>query len=886
MPAPGATERTLRAILQFIVDPRGMRDVQQSTNEIEKQLSELTQKFYKMLQPIQEIATMASQFEALGFEIAEYGGKITTTFETFAKQYVQSMQGTDAISKEWLETTIKLQAAQQEFGVIASESVLPMMKLQAEIVETASDFLTKYPELAEMAFGLGTAVVFASSLSTAVNKGIRLVTDIKTVLLGVQQLAAAKLMKQAADKQMAAAALGMAATEGTRMQRWVGPVGGAAATGGGIRGLIGRGVGRLGGAVGGLGLTGGLAVGASVASIAATGIAIKRFADSVEKHHKAMGDSWDSFFVRTEKSTDSAIGVLNEYRAAQDRASDAYENQNDLIKIFINEQDILHTSAGKVNEALKRSARDFEDYQEAVDKYNISLKEGENKIVAVSRETFNYKRELGAVREELIRGEISLKQYAKVLVEGGNIVEQIMGTYLYAMGEITEQQALEDLLDDWIEYNNQRQQALDEHNKRMGLSYLELTEKLEILADETGEKREQIETTHSLNILDHDLKFATQRENILSNLNIDLVTIETNIAEERQDAMQDFFETTKEAEEDYYESRAEAAAQHDLETQRAEASHQKDMRRMREDSEANQLKAVRARDAIALLEEKRGYEKSRSRAEEDHAIEMARRNQDFARQLIQMEKSFSEQQATRQKAYQAQIAALEKRLAEERARLQKAAEETLEELDESRVKELRGLVDHKEKELTTLETEDTKQEQELRKSHKQRIEDSKKAFQTEITNARTNWRDKLREAGFWNGEELQEYRSFRRASLGTLKSFVAQANIALQGLRVPSFGGRNYQTGGYAGFGLYNLGEEGDEFVMSNRTTKAAEQLLGGRLTQEGILAGLSATGRGANLTQNFTFHGRLSHDEKAEYKEIAYKQALKALGVILEGAT
>ena len=50
--------------------------------------------------------------------------------------------------------------------------------------------------------------------------------------------------------------------------------------------------------------------------------------------------------------------------------------------------------------------------------------------------------------------------------------------------------------------------------------------------------------------------------------------------------------------------------------------------------------------------------------------------------------------------------------------------------------------------------------------------------------------------------------------------------------------------GGYAGYGTYKLGERGYEWVATHDTTRAAENMIGGRLTQQGFLAMLAGGGR------------------------------------------
>jgi hypothetical protein len=56
--------------------------------------------------------------------------------------------------------------------------------------------------------------------------------------------------------------------------------------------------------------------------------------------------------------------------------------------------------------------------------------------------------------------------------------------------------------------------------------------------------------------------------------------------------------------------------------------------------------------------------------------------------------------------------------------------------------------------------------------------------------------------------------------------------------------------GGYMSDGLWRVGERGDEFALSNQTTRAAENIIGGKLTQERLLSALTMN---VNLGQGMT---------------------------------
>ncbi len=69
-------------------------------------------------------------------------------------------------------------------------------------------------------------------------------------------------------------------------------------------------------------------------------------------------------------------------------------------------------------------------------------------------------------------------------------------------------------------------------------------------------------------------------------------------------------------------------------------------------------------------------------------------------------------------------------------------------------------------------------------------------------------------------------------------------------------------AGGYAGAGIYKMGERGHEFVMNHATTRAAERMMGGQLTQDRLLSSL-AGGRNINYNDHRRIDSRLSSSDR-----------------------
>ena len=82
-------------------------------------------------------------------------------------------------------------------------------------------------------------------------------------------------------------------------------------------------------------------------------------------------------------------------------------------------------------------------------------------------------------------------------------------------------------------------------------------------------------------------------------------------------------------------------------------------------------------------------------------------------------------------------------------------------------------------------------------------------------------------------------------------------------------------TGGYVGNQVVRVGERGREFVMSNSTTRAAESIIGGSLTQQRLLQSVA---RGASVYQNMRFSGSIGAADKREVKNIARRAAFEGI--------
>lgn len=283
-------------------------------------------------------------------------------------------------------------------------------------------------------------------------------------------------------------------------------------------------------------------------------------------------------------------------------------------------------------------------------------------------------------------------------------------------------------------------------------------------------------------------------------------------------------------EQDYYNQRQQAAQRYGTEVARMEADHQKEMRRMLEDHEIRTGDLVASRDALGLVKAQREYELNRQRAEEDYQTQAARRSQDYAVQLRDMEANFARQRARRLQDYQEQQAEREADKAARLAKLEEQRKQELAEFDKNAKERLEVLEENQRKEMETLKRNE-------------------------------NARERLLTAIAVNGMTQTQYQAQR-----LFQQFNTDFNkwLATRSAIYGAYGGQvgppkppGYANGGYVNSpGVYGLAERGTEYVMNNFTTRAAERLMGQRLTQENILQALA--GRRAGSTVNLAFPGGL----------------------------
>lgn len=113
----------------------------------------------------------------------------------------------------------------------------------------------------------------------------------------------------------------------------------------------------------------------------------------------------------------------------------------------------------------------------------------------------------------------------------------------------------------------------------------------------------------------------------------------------------------------------------------------------------------------------------------------------------------------------------------------------------------------------------------------------------------------------------------RISFMNAITGAVSRINNAISALGRIFSGLLGRADGGYVGSQIVRVGERGREFVLSNRTTRAAESVIGGSLTQQRVLQAM----RG-NVYQSMRFNGSIGAADKREIQNIARRAAMDGI--------
>ncbi|MFH1555140.1 MAG: hypothetical protein ABII76_09795, partial [Pseudomonadota bacterium] len=156
-----ADERVLRAILRFGVDKQSLEQVRSGAMSVDQALQRVEQRMGRLREAGEKISSV-------GMRLAAFGAMISGPFILAARSYIQYAEKSERISREWLQSTERLQDVQVRIGRVAARELLPVLEKAADLAEQLADFAEKHPGAIGAAVQIGGALTLLGSLITAV----------------------------------------------------------------------------------------------------------------------------------------------------------------------------------------------------------------------------------------------------------------------------------------------------------------------------------------------------------------------------------------------------------------------------------------------------------------------------------------------------------------------------------------------------------------------------------------------------------------------------------------------------------------------------------------------------------------------------------------------
>lgn len=358
------------------------------------------------------------------------------------------------------------------------------------------------------------------------------------------------------------------------------------------------------------------------------------------------------------------------------------------------------------------------------------------------------------------------------------------------------------------------------------------------------------------------------------------------------------------------EKRLEKIEDFNRKVQERYEDHLKSLARMELDHEWAMEKFARTRDARGALEEMRSYSRKVREANEDYGDWLKRAQNQHKRELVELDEYIEEHREKRQDDLQDRLDELEENfrfskdrrdedwdlqmseMAEnhERQRQEREGAHTdrMEEMRYQHYERMIELDDEAGEEIAQLLGLIDDKESAIKKHHETLLEDMNQ-FLYGGGDYGVGWL-KLQEFMWKTGETPFAPLTgdvARLLAMGIPEDFILKRIAEGYSFSKIEYLWRHLQprqAGGYATYGLYELGERGKEFVLSAGTTAAFERYLG-PLSQDRMLAGLASgpAGVGGALAvevnqQNWTFEGTFTADDRVWFRNAAREAAMEGV--------
>ncbi len=287
-------------------------------------------------------------------------------------------------------------------------------------------------------------------------------------------------------------------------------------------------------------------------------------------------------------------------------------------------------------------------------------------------------------------------------------------------------------------------------------------------------------------------------------------SINARAESQRGNIISDYLKASKEAEQNYNKERAQIIRDGGIEIMRLEEDKQEKLRQLEMDHQERLVDLIDQRDALGIYREQQKYERDRDQINRDTDREIAERRQDIGIRLKDLAEGYRAERAQRNADYIQKLQENEAQRAAAVKERQEALANELQQLQEERNIKLR----------------------ELDAQHRIERQAIQEAFYAKIRDL----------DAFLLGEANLRKARYAQMLAQTDAFLAAYRNKTASGLSAGMTPSHDYT--GYAYTRTYAMAQDGKrQFVLSGDATRAAERMLGGRLSQPAVMSALSGGG-------------------------------------------
>lgn len=692
----------------------------------------------------------------------------------WATKYVNDAKASTETVRAWRVEVGHLGDTQTRVGAVLAGALLPLLTQAANLAEKGADFVEKNPELIQKALTITGAVAGLAAIGVAASKGFKIYADIGYTLATAKQVTAAGIYQAAATMSLEAANIDMASTTAR------------------ITGVPVVAVGAAG------------AVGATVGVAGVAGAATATIAEGYRLNSamRLINSATGRYVTLSQGMTVAAEGVLASLGGLATGLKGFVTN----LPLYF-----FGTQKGVLSDEQTRKLEAGQARVTAAGGTWAFLKQSWIELGGW-KGIFSGNRIVGATAAGTAPPATGSAEYLAVFAKEhrdlwtNNLKQITAATEAYGQQQV----ALE------TKYEQQRTSIVANYAKQQADSERQY-----------AQQRAQAAAAFQKQQAQSAAAFALQQSRSEEQYQYDLSL-----------AWRDYLQNETDTEQQYYETRLKSAADNSDELLKLEQEHQLEMNRMREDHDIAQQALLEARDGMAMIREDQRYELERSRAEEDYAIQVSRSNEQAAQTLRDADEQFARARALRQRDFQQQLAdnavAHARETAQARADHNRAMAQAARDYADAaalaaanHVAEMTQAALNYQEALKQAETDYYDQLKTLRDAYSIQMTAINDALMASVTAFDSSILNTT--AAYQEGLAKQD-----AAFVAWMVAAVAAVQGAAGGPASKTPGSQ--AAGGYAYPGIYyQRGELGPEFLLSNRTTRLAENAIKGNLTQSNL---------------------------------------------------